>query len=93
MRCALVCTSTCGWNTKVARWPAGADVPNAKYVFSKAQYEHWRGPAGKEGAGVYQDSVLAVIESGQAEIIDGEGAVGDRLGSSDARGKQLATWP
>jgi hypothetical protein len=40
-----------------------------------------RGPAGKEGvnAGVHQDSVLPVIESGQAEIVDGEGAVGDRL--------------
>ena len=23
-------------------------VPDAKYV-SKAEYEHWRGPAGKEG--------------------------------------------
>jgi hypothetical protein len=35
---------------------------------------------GKEGVnpGVYQDSVLPVIESGQAEIVDGEGAVGDR---------------
>jgi glyoxylase-like metal-dependent hydrolase (beta-lactamase superfamily II) len=40
-----------------------------------------RGPAGKEGinAGVHQDSVLPVIESGQGKIVDGEGAVGDRV--------------
>jgi hypothetical protein len=64
--------------------------PNAKYVFSRTEYEHWRGPAEKKGvnAGVYQDSVPPVIESGQAEIVDGEGAVGDRLNlhESDVRG-------
>jgi hypothetical protein len=76
---------------KVARWPVGADVPNAKYVFSKAEYEHRHGPAGKEGAGVYQDSVLPVIESGQAEIIDGQGAVGDRLMPHPTPGAN--SWP
>ena len=55
--------------------------PNAKYVFSKTEYEHWRGLAGKESvnASVYQGGVLPVIESGQAEVVDGEGVVGDRL--------------
>jgi glyoxylase-like metal-dependent hydrolase (beta-lactamase superfamily II) len=55
--------------------------PNARYLFSKAEYEHRRGPAEKQGvnAGVHEDSVLPVVESGQAEIVDGEGAVGDGL--------------
>src|ERR1700730_8029431 len=58
----------CGWNTRLldGRWVP--TLPNAKHVFSKTEYEHWRGPAGKEGvnAGVCQGSVLPVIESGQA---------------------------
>ena len=42
-------------------------------------------------ARVYQDSVLAVIESGQAEIIDGQGAVGDRLMLHPTPGAN--SWP
>ena len=79
--CTHLHVDHCGWDIRLldGRWVP--TFPNAKYVFSKAEYEHWRGPAGKEGvnAGVYQDSVLPVIESGQAEIVDGEDAVGDRL--------------
>jgi glyoxylase-like metal-dependent hydrolase (beta-lactamase superfamily II) len=79
--CTHLHVDHCGWNTRLVdgRW-----VPtfsNAKYVFAKAEYEYWRGPAGREGfnAGVYEDSVLPVVESGQAEIVDGEGAIGNGL--------------
>ncbi|HLK50472.1 MAG TPA: MBL fold metallo-hydrolase [Bryobacteraceae bacterium] len=62
-----------GWNTRLqdGRWVP--TFPNAKYVFSKSEHEYWSGPAGKEGpnAGVYEDSVLPVVEAGLAEIIDG----------------------
>jgi glyoxylase-like metal-dependent hydrolase (beta-lactamase superfamily II) len=79
--CTHLHVDHCGWNTRLldGRWVP--TFPNAKYIFSRAEYEHWRGPAGKEGvnAGVYEDSVLPVVESGQAEIVDGEGAVGDGL--------------
>jgi glyoxylase-like metal-dependent hydrolase (beta-lactamase superfamily II) len=91
--CTHLHVDHCGWNTRLldGRWVP--TFPNAKYVFSKAEYEHWRGPAGKEGvnAGVYQDSVLPVIESGQAEIVDGEGAVGDRLMLHPRPGENI--WP
>jgi len=70
-----------GWNTRLldGRWVP--TFPNARYVFSKAEQDHWSGPAGKEGfnAGVYEDSVLPVVESGQALVIDGAGGVGDGL--------------
>jgi glyoxylase-like metal-dependent hydrolase (beta-lactamase superfamily II) len=79
--CTHLHVDHCGWNTRLVdgRW-----VPtfsNAKYVFSKAEYRHWKGLAGQPGfnAGVYEDSVLPVVESGQAEIVDGEGAIGNGL--------------
>jgi glyoxylase-like metal-dependent hydrolase (beta-lactamase superfamily II) len=79
--CTHLHVDHCGWNTRLldGRWVP--TFPNAKYLFSRAEYDHWRGPAGKQGvnAGVYEDSVLPVVESGQAEIVDGEGAVGDGL--------------
>ena len=79
--CTHLHVDHCGWNTRLVdgRWVP--TFPNAKYVFSKAEYDHWRGPAGREGfnAGVYEDSVLPVVASGQAEIVDGEGEVGDGL--------------
>jgi hypothetical protein len=32
-------------------------MPRARYVFSRAEQEHWSGPAGREGfnAGVYEN--------------------------------------
>jgi glyoxylase-like metal-dependent hydrolase (beta-lactamase superfamily II) len=79
--CTHLHVDHCGWNTQLidGRWVP--TFPNAKYVFSKAEHDHWSGPAGKEGvhAGVFEDSVLPIIASGQAEIIDGVGAIGDGL--------------
>ncbi len=79
--CTHLHADHCGWNTRLldGRWVP--TFPNAKYLFSHAEYEHWSGPAGREGfnAGVYQDSVLPVVEAGQAVIVDSDHAVGDGL--------------
>ena len=79
--CTHLHADHCGWNTRLidGRWVP--TFPNAKYVFSKAECDHWSGQGGREGfnAGVYEDSVLPVIASGQAVVIDGEGAIGDGL--------------
>ncbi len=79
--CTHLHADHCGWNTRLVdgRWVP--TFPNARYVFSKAEHDYWSGPAGREGfhAGVFADSVLPVIESGQAMMIDGAGAVGDGL--------------
>src|SRR5258708_39718815 len=77
--CTHLHVDHCGWNTRLldGRWIP--TFPNAKYVFSKAEYEHWRGPAGKQGgkAGVYQRRVLPGVEGGEAEIVACDGAGGD----------------
>jgi glyoxylase-like metal-dependent hydrolase (beta-lactamase superfamily II) len=79
--CTHLHADHCGWNTRLidGRWVP--TFPNAKYVFSKKEYDHWSGPAGREGfnAGVYEDSVLPVVANGQAQIVDGEAAIGDGL--------------
>ena len=79
--CTHLHVDHCGWNTRLldGRWVP--TFPNAKYVFSREEYEHWSGPAGSEGfnAGVYADSVLPVIEAKQAMIVESDAAVGDGL--------------
>jgi len=46
--CTHLHVDHCGWNTRLldGRW--APMVPDAKQL-SKAESEHWRGPAGKEG--------------------------------------------
>lgn len=50
-------------------------------MFSKTEHDHWSGPAGRSGFndGVYEDSVLPVVASGQADIVDGSGPIGNGL--------------
>jgi glyoxylase-like metal-dependent hydrolase (beta-lactamase superfamily II) len=64
-----------GWNTELrdGRWVP--TFPRAKYLFSRKEDEFWR-PA---GGIAYRDSVLPVIEAGQAELVDGVHAIGDLL--------------
>jgi glyoxylase-like metal-dependent hydrolase (beta-lactamase superfamily II) len=57
--------------------------PNAKYVFSKVERNHWD-PARNAGlapaqAAIFLDSVLPVIESGQAMEVDMTDQIGDGL--------------
>ena len=59
--------------------------PNAKYLFSRAENEYGdprrnpRADADPQRSNAYRDSVLPVIESGQAELIDGSHAIDDAL--------------
>ena len=79
--CTHLHADHCGWNTRRldGRWVP--TFPNAKYVFSRAEYDYWLGQIGQEGfnANVFEDSVLPVIEKGQALIVEGEGLISECL--------------
>jgi glyoxylase-like metal-dependent hydrolase (beta-lactamase superfamily II) len=74
-----------GWNTALrdGRWVP--TFPRAKYLFSRRENEFWRpGGSGAEAEQptrrvAYRDSVLPVIEAGQAVLVDGVYAVEDGL--------------
>ena len=65
-----------GWNTKLidGRWVP--TFPNAKYVFARKEHDFWeqRMKDGSEGPvpNVYDDSVLPVVEAGQAVLVDSD---------------------
>jgi glyoxylase-like metal-dependent hydrolase (beta-lactamase superfamily II) len=80
-----------GWNTKLdnGRWVP--TFPNARYVFSKTDYDHFhtldRDPAkGPANHGSFRDSVLPVVDAGLAQMIDGAQALDEHLAIDPAPG-------
>jgi glyoxylase-like metal-dependent hydrolase (beta-lactamase superfamily II) len=70
-----------GWNTRLddGRWVP--TFPNAKYLFSRADWDYWQHQSEENAlprtGDYFQDSVLPVFESGQAQLVDGEHAIED----------------
>lgn len=78
--CTHLHTDHVGWNTQLqdGRWVP--TFPKAKYIFSKQEFEHYlRLHEGKPefpvNQGSFIDSVLPVVEAGQAMLVDANHAV------------------
>src|SRR6266436_3597558 len=58
-----------GWNTRLdnGRWVP--TFPNARYLFSKKEYEYWDAVHRKTPLSSMADSVLPIIEARKAELI------------------------
>lgn len=70
-----------GWNTRLldGRWVP--TFPNARYLFSRADYDHFRDPASDAlHREAFQDSVLPIVDAGLAELVEPGGAVADAAG-------------
>ncbi len=79
-----------GWNTKLVdgRWVP--TFPNAKYIFSRNEYELWESRH-ENGAAVpvplvYEDSVLPIVEAGQAIIVEDTHQIDDGMWLEPAPG-------
>ena len=74
-----------GWNTRLldGRWVP--TFPNARYLFHATEFDHWEkngdyvvdGPGSSDG--FYEDSVLPVVEAGQAVFVADGHTVDDWL--------------
>jgi glyoxylase-like metal-dependent hydrolase (beta-lactamase superfamily II) len=69
-----------GWNTKLA---AGKWVPtfgNARYVFGKTEYEHWRDYRDEpDKVAVFDDSVKPIVDAGKAELVASDARLADEI--------------
>jgi glyoxylase-like metal-dependent hydrolase (beta-lactamase superfamily II) len=74
-----------GWNTMLRDGHWVPTFPNAKYLFSRAENDYGdprRNPAADadpQRSNAYRDSVLPVIEAGQAVLLDGAHAIDDTM--------------
>ncbi len=62
-----------GWNThwENGRWTPV--FPNATYVFGRRERDYFATPEGEPRRMVFEDSILPVIEAGQARVVSDEG--------------------
>ena len=72
----------CGWNTRLVdgRWVP--TFPNARYIFSRREYEYWEAEtvAGNDPpADVWTMNCLPVVEAGQALLVDDDFMLDDSL--------------
>ena len=69
-----------GWNTRLENGRWVPTFPNARYVFSRADYEAAsRLRPGERGYQPYADSVLPVVEAKQAAIVGSDFALDDEV--------------
>jgi glyoxylase-like metal-dependent hydrolase (beta-lactamase superfamily II) len=68
-------TDHVGWNTRFLNGRWVPTFPNAKYVFPKVEDEYFSGPEGgdRPNFALYEDSVLPIVDAGQAEMIGADG--------------------
>jgi glyoxylase-like metal-dependent hydrolase (beta-lactamase superfamily II) len=80
-----------GWNTRLENGRWVPTFPRARYVFGRTEFQRWdvRSP-GYQGPPhndfVFEDSILPVVESGQAVLVDDGYAVDDMLVVESAPG-------
>jgi glyoxylase-like metal-dependent hydrolase (beta-lactamase superfamily II) len=68
-----------GWNTRLEAGCWVPTFPNARYVFAKTEFDYWAEQNTKTPVPPIVDSVLPVVEAGQAEIVRNDYEIGDHL--------------
>jgi glyoxylase-like metal-dependent hydrolase (beta-lactamase superfamily II) len=71
-----------GWNTRLVggRWVP--TFPNARYLFARREWEHWERDelrASYTTDPYYEDSLLPVVENGQAQLVASDYAFDDSV--------------
>lgn len=68
-----------GWNTQLkdGRWVP--TFPNAKYLFNKREWEHWKDDPAPEDQAVVQQNILPIIEAGKVEWVDNAWEIDDAV--------------
>lgn len=72
----------CGWNTRLENGRWVPTFPNAKYVFSKREYDFWEAETNKASnppGDVWSDSCLPIVEAGQALLVADDHALDDSI--------------
>jgi len=68
-----------GWNTKLldGRWVP--TFPNARYVFSKKEFDYWAAENAREEVGPIADSVLPIVNANRADLVANDYGLGDHI--------------
>jgi glyoxylase-like metal-dependent hydrolase (beta-lactamase superfamily II) len=68
-----------GWNTKLENGRWVPTFPNARYLWNRAEYEHWSKTEQSDYGDVVQESVLPVYEAGKVDLVTPDHGVTDEV--------------
>ena len=69
-----------GWNTKLVGGKWVPTFANARYVFGKTEYEHWRDHSDEpDKLAVFKDSVKPIVDAGKADLVAGDASLSDEI--------------
>jgi len=69
-----------GWNTRLVEGAWLPTFPNARYLFGRTEYEHWRDHSDTEDkAAVFKDSVQPIVDAGRAELVASDARLSEEI--------------
>jgi glyoxylase-like metal-dependent hydrolase (beta-lactamase superfamily II) len=69
-----------GWNTKLVGGKWVPTFANARYVFGRTEYEHWRDHSDEpDKVAVFNDSVKPIMDAGKAELIGSDHRLSEEI--------------
>jgi glyoxylase-like metal-dependent hydrolase (beta-lactamase superfamily II) len=69
-----------GWNTRLVDGEWLPTFPNARYLFGRTEYEHWRDHSDEpDKKAVFDDSVHPIVDAGRAELIASDARLCDEI--------------
>jgi glyoxylase-like metal-dependent hydrolase (beta-lactamase superfamily II) len=69
-----------GWNTRLVDGKWVPTFANARYVFGKIEYEHWRDHSDElDKAAIFDDSVKPIMEAGRAELVASDAGICEEI--------------
>jgi glyoxylase-like metal-dependent hydrolase (beta-lactamase superfamily II) len=78
--CTHLHTDHVGWNTRLRNGRWVPTFPNARYVFSRKEYDAWDANCDpKFSRQHFEDSVLPVVQAGRAELVANDFALDDEV--------------
>jgi glyoxylase-like metal-dependent hydrolase (beta-lactamase superfamily II) len=66
-----------GWNTRLENGHWVPTFPNARYVFTATEYDHWTAANAKAPVTPFNDSVLPIVEARRADMVSGDHHIDD----------------
>ena len=69
-----------GWNTELVDGKWVPTFANARYVFGRTEYEHWRDHSDEpDKAAVFNDSVEPIADAGKADFVASDARLSDEI--------------
>ncbi|MGB8398338.1 MBL fold metallo-hydrolase [Bradyrhizobium sp.] len=69
-----------GWNTRLVGGKWVPTFANARYVFGRAEYQHWRDHSDTpDKVAVFEDSVKPVADAGKADLVASDHQLSDEI--------------